>query len=126
MPFDKFGMLIREEVEEPEEPEEERVTKYYFYMDDGEHNNRIYEFTDLEEAKKNYEASEKEAMADPEKFFEEMGCGPKENWIEGSPPTIALEEWTVLMKDDGEEELLEMVRSIDWWSPDLDELEEKA
>ena len=125
MPFDKFGMLIREEKEEPEEKEEVWVTKYYFCIDDGEHNERCEpEFTDLEEAKKCYEEEEKEAMEDPEKYFVENGCGSsKEDWTEDFHPGIALEEWTVLMKE-GEEEDQDFVGYIDSWSPDLDELEE--
>ena len=124
MPFDKFGMLIREEKEEPEEEEEEEwVTKYYFCLDDGEHNDRLEEFTDLEEAKKCYEENEKEAIADPGKYFEQSGVGaPKEDWTEDCHPDIALEEWSVLSQE-GEEDVEDFVGTIDSWSPDLDELE---
>ncbi len=126
MPFDKFGMLIREEKEEPEEEEEVWVTKYYFCLDDGAHNDRLEEFTDLEEAKKCYEEYEKECMADEEKYFVEKGCGStKEDWTEDFYPSIALEEWKVLSQE-GEEDVEDFVGYIDSWSPDLDELEEKA
>ena len=125
MPFDKFGMLIK--AEEPKEPEEEEVwvTRYYFCMDDGAHADRLHEFTDLEEAKYCYYENEKQAMADPEKYFVDMGCvTSKEDWTQHFYPEISLEEWKVLMKDGEEEgiestehEEMEFVEGIDSWDP---------
>ena len=101
------------------------MTKYVFCIDDGVHTDQVEEFTDLEEAKKCYEENEKQAMADPEKYFVEMGVGStKEDWTEDFYPDIGLEEWKVLMKD-GEEEDMDFVDWIDSWSPDLDELKEE-
>ena len=64
-------------------------------------------------------------MADPEKYFVEIGCGStKEDWTEDFYPDISLEEWTVLSKE-GEEDTEDFVGYIDSWSPDLDELKEE-
>ncbi len=86
------------------------MTKYVFEIDDGAHNDRIKEFTDLEEAQKYFKKEEQKAMADPEKYFGQS----KEDWDENFYPSIELNEYG----GDTDEELL---FGIDFWDPTDDD-----
>ncbi len=86
MPFDKFGMLIKEDVEEPESDE---VVRYAFAINDGEHTDILETFDSLEEGMKYYEEQEKEVEKDPEKYFD---LGPKSDWTDDCYPHIELRE----------------------------------